>query len=132
MLPEINMPMNNPHINIWENNKSLSDLEEIFFDKKSICNESFLESTQNNSNFKEIQSTKYSNSDNSKDSNSIENVQPVYDCLKNNEKVNFNYLISEKTFDPKHLPIEDKGTIYYYQDDPILYKKIKKYIIIFK
>lgn len=50
----------------------------------------------------------------------------VKKALHEGNELNFAYLMSEKVYDPKRLPIEDKGRTYYYQDDPALYRKIKK------
>jgi hypothetical protein len=57
---------------------------------------------------------------------SLKTESLVQEALKGGNQFSFEYLNSGKTFDPKHLPIEDKGKVYYYQDDPVLYKKIKK------
>ena len=50
----------------------------------------------------------------------------IQKALKNPNNLTFEYLNSYKVYDPKHLPIEDKGKVYYYQDNPCIYKKIKK------
>lgn len=50
----------------------------------------------------------------------------VRQALHKGNVLNYAYLTSDKVYDPKHLPIEDKGQTFYYQDDPALYRKIKK------
>lgn len=50
----------------------------------------------------------------------------IQKALRHGNNLSFDYLNSKKIYDPKRLPIEDKGKMYYYQDDPALYKKIKK------
>ena len=57
---------------------------------------------------------------------SIESNCEIQNALADINVINFEYLTSSKVYDPKHLPIEDKGKVYYYQDDPLMYKKIKK------
>ena len=77
--------------------------------------------------FKEMQSqtvTKMDSQDISLKSNKTEHA--VREALSQPNVLNFEYLTSSKVYNPKHLPIEDKGKVYYYQDDPLLYKKIKK------
>ena len=77
--------------------------------------------------FKEMQSqtvTKMDSRDISLKSNKTEHA--VREALSQPNVLNFEYLTSSKVYNPKHLPIEDKGKVYYYQDDPLLYKKIKK------
>ena len=107
-----------PNMDVWTHEKNNSDLEELFFDKNTISvNSTQLNTESGESSLRDSSILKHE-----------ENVdfKKINNCLKTNKSINFEYLNSEKVFDPKHLPIEDKGMIYYYQDDPILYKKIKK------
>lgn len=57
---------------------------------------------------------------------SLPSTREVKRGLSKLNELTFDYLNSGKVFDPKHLPIEDKGKVYYYQDDPVLYKRVKK------
>ena len=54
-----------------------------------------------------------------------ESTSKVNECL-NQRRVCFEYLASNKVYDPKHPPIIDKGTTYYFQENQSLYRKIKK------
>jgi len=56
---------------------------------------------------------------------SSENLN-IQKALMHGNNLTFDYLNSNRVYDPKKLHIEDKGKVYYYQDDPTLYKKIKK------
>lgn len=112
---EINFSLNEGSSLFSGHQKPDSDLEEIFFDSKQNFEEKSLGSTKINS-FNQIVNP----------SSEISNQKEIYQCLQPNNKLTFEYLNSSKIYDPKHLPIEDKGIVYYFQDDPTLYRKIKK------
>lgn len=59
-----------------------------------------------------------------------ESQSKVNRCLEEGV-ISYEYLRSDKIYDPKHPPIIDKGVTYFYQDDQALYRKIKKYVQIF-
>ena len=110
-----------------ERKGEFTGLQELFFGS------SFSDSNSRNCPTEEKNSISgkedsYSNTrdDSQENSKDIIKDSQVKACLDGDQGVCFEYLQSTKVFDPKHLPFEDNGIMYYFQDDPVLYKKMKK------